>query len=248
MAINRTNLTDTVVTARKFVQVGKDVETAKSKLRAISAAISSSEVSNLMDAVNNLTIDSKITPEEKILLRDEWDSIKSAFAEAESAAISLEIEDSDNFQNLKTAYDNLNAQIEYILRDMNSATIIGNEFSIIFNAYISEASSFNSFMTAAREGIQQKFTLYKCNILATPPEITYEDEVELQAMVVNDTTDVTASLDASDFYWEFSGTSDDEKYNELAKGKKSVKIPAKEIFSSSRFDVRFFAILDIPSL
>lgn len=253
MAINRTNLTDTVVTARKFVQYGSDIDTAKIKLRAIASAISSHSIDALMNAISNITIDSRITPEEKLILKEEWAKIIAAFGQAQSSASELGILESDEFKALMESYSNLSATLDVILYDMNSPSTVSNEFTITFNAYLSDSSAFNSYMIAVKEGIEDKFSAYGCFVDISPADITPEDTVRLSARIMNGTVDVTNKV-ASDigadkaFNWEFSGTRNDEYYNEYAKGKRAIEVPASEIFASSRFAVRFYAELNVSSL
>lgn len=253
MAVARTNLTDTIVTARKFVQVGSDANTLKSKLRAISSAVSSADNEQIKNALNNLTVDSVITPQEKELLSAEWTKIQSAYAQTQTVAEELELKDTDDYKQLEQAFNRLRDAMYKLLSDMNSSTPISNEFNIVFNGYVSTSSAFNSYMISVKEGIEDKFSAYRCFVDISPADITLEDTVTLSARIMNGTTNVTNQV-VSDigadkaFNWEFSGTKDDEYYNEYAKGKQAIEVPASDIFASSRFDVRFYAELEVSSL
>lgn len=253
MAVARTNLTDTIVTARKFVQVGSDANTLKSKLRAISSAISSADNEQIKNALNNLTLDSVITPQEKEILSVEWSKIQSAYAQTQTVAEELELKDTNDYKQLEEAFNRLSDAMYKLLADMNSSTPVSNEFNIVFNGYVSTSSAFNSYMVAAKEGIEDRFSAYSCHVDISPTDITYEDTVKISARIMNGTTNVTEIVENdigadNAFIWEFSGTSNDEYYNMLAKGKQTIDVPASEIFSSSRFNVRFHAVLNVTSL
>ena len=253
MAVVRTNLSDSIVTARKFVQIGSDAEVTKNRLRALSSALSSEAISSQVESVKNISLDSKITPEEKIGLAKEWERMKLAYASTKASAEDLQIDNSSEFIAMSNAYATLTDLMAAILGDMSISTGVDINFTIAFDSYIAASSAFTSYMIAVKEGIENKFSAYRCFIDISPADITYEDTVTLSARIMNGTTKVTNQVvddigaDKA-FNWEFSGTRDDEYYNEYAKGKQAIEVPASDIFASSRFNVRFYAELKVSSL
>lgn len=256
---NRTNLTDTVVTARKFVPIGKDAATLKNRIKSISTSISSYNSQVSLDIFKGMAEDDVITPEEKKVLATEWAQIQSGFAQISASAHELELDDTDLFRTMEDAYSILKSEIESVLKNMSEPTIVTYKFTIAFDSYSSAASSFNSFLIAEREGIQETYTKTRLDVVISPLTITPEDTVTLSARIIIDNVDMSSVIEertgADDaglyptlYKWHFQGTKNDEYFNNFALGQKEFMIPAKDLFLNLTFDVFFESVFDFTAL
>lgn len=256
---NRTNLTDTVVTARKFVPIGKDAATLKNRIKSISASVSSYNSMVSFDIFKGMAEDEVITPQEKRILASEWEQIQSGFAQISLSAQELELDDTELFSTLESAYANLRSEVEAVLYDMNTSSIVSYRFTVAFDSYASAANSFNSFLIAEREGIQEAYSKTRLEVVAAPSEISPEDDVTLSARIIIDNVDMSSVIEErtgadedglypSLYKWHFSGTKDDEYFNNLALGQREFTVPASDIFHTLNFEVFFESVFDFKAL
>lgn len=241
------SMQNNTVTARKFVEIGANGDDVKGKIKLLSQAYLSQMSSAQLTELGKITSDKTVTPDEKKLLKEEWEHIQSAYSSVVAAAADMDIDDTEEFEAYKNAYEKLAEIMESILADMSTTTQLSSSVDSIINEYNSAANLFNIYMTTVSNALLRDINDIR---LAVITDKDYFDPGEnivfngiVQVMNLNtgmfeELTEAQKSiyLDSDTglypklYQWQFSGTKDDDYWNTFAQGKRDVTIPSSAFF------------------
>lgn len=256
---NRVNLTDSVVTARKYVSIENKAEQITSKLRFLSNKVGTLNNNNQINVINRIFSDNVITPEEKIALRAEMDHIDSAFNSTTASVKSMELENSAEYLSYKQQYETLKSKMEEILSNMDESTTVAEPISRYIEGYSSAADTLNSYMIAFSNKALVSVSDIKLVISIANGSPTPDETVTFTAKIMKkdskgEFTELTQEqydtykiIDYSGdvtypklFQWQITGTLDDKGYERKAYGHKTFSIPASD-FAQDHVYVEFHA-------
>lgn len=249
----RRNFTTNIVTAGKFVEIGKSAQDLKAKLRRINLVSNTSDNTAQISGVEQIAGDNVITPSEKRTLAEEWEHIKAAYNSTVSLVAQLGI-NPEEFIAFKTAYSSLETMMNSILADMTTDSKTDGRLQILVEAYNSAASILQDYLTAYQNGLTQSISSYRLSLSSTPLSPAPDDTIIFTASIFIDGIDSTADLmqqyvdDKGNhpdlFIWDISGTVNDEKYMEDNLGKRQITIPGSD-FSTDRITVAFSSRISV---
>ena len=132
---NRINQQTNVITAGKFVKIGTDSVSARSKLRNVLSSYV--QLQNTLETadVQKILLDNKITPEEKVTLKERWDSLSAAYSSLLSALQDNGLEGMTGVAELRNYYSSLYVNIQNLLADMDSESAAPSNFQSNFDAF-----------------------------------------------------------------------------------------------------------------
>lgn len=121
---NRITMQNNIVTAKKFVQIGSDGNVSMKK-RLADILSSYEELNNKFSIkeVEDMLLDNSISPDEKLVLKERWQTMSSSYFSLISTLESAGLDDMEGVQELKNAYSNLYANFVIVLSDMNSSSV-----------------------------------------------------------------------------------------------------------------------------
>lgn len=153
MAI-RENLQNRVVTAKKYYSFEGDTLSAKQKLASV--LVSYNEVQNALSKkeLESLTSDGILTPEEKIKLKDRWDSLESSYLKLVSTLEENGITDIEELDRLELLYSSLYVQIQAIFADMSIPSKVPVGLEDDLSNFADTFSSLSGILTTYLYGVQ----------------------------------------------------------------------------------------------
>ncbi len=119
---NRITYQDNVVTAKRFVQIGSDPVSARRKLNE--ALLAYKEIDNTLafKEVEKMVSDNSITPDEKVALKERWDTVTASYTGLIRSLENSGMTDLQGVDELKVKYAEVYILVEQILADMESTT------------------------------------------------------------------------------------------------------------------------------
>lgn len=117
-----------VVTAKKFVQIGTDSVSARRQLSDILAAYAEVNNAKKFADVEKMISDDTLTPEEKVLLKERWESISSAYRRLLQSLENSGLSGIYGVSDLEDAYGEVYVMVENIFTNMDSATKVPSGF------------------------------------------------------------------------------------------------------------------------
>lgn len=254
---NRINYSDDVLTARRFVPIGSDGSDIIQKVRSISKKVSGVNLSNHITEIDRISSDLVITPSEKKSLKSEFDYIKSAYATTYSTVLSLGLEGSAEFIELRTRYEELENVLGPIFANMETSSSISESLSQYFEALSSASAGMNSYMIAFSNSALASVSDIRCDLSISDMSPDIGSTVTATARIMKrDSSGSFVEFDESQyrvyreekadgsfyypklFIWEISGTKDDDAFNSSNLGIKSITINMSDIASDS-FTVKY---------
>ena len=250
----RNDLQNQVVTAGRFVERGRVSIDMRERLRRMSQIVSIQQGNSSLTGVEQMASDNVITPEEKILLAQEWEHIKAAYNSTVSMMNELGV-DPQEFESFKAAYSSLESLMNEILKDMNSTSLVGDQFRTILNAYNSAATILQNWVNAYQNSVTSDISSYRLEIKRTPPSPTldstiifsayiYIDGVDRTADLMNTYMDPQTGLYPTLFNWIVSGTKDDDGLMGRIKGSRTFSVSASD-FVNDNISVYFSSELEV---
>lgn len=231
-----------IVTAGRFIERGGKQFSLTQKLKNLSFMVSSGSTNTAIKELEKITSDNVVTPDEKISLKQEWEYIQAAFASISATVTKMDKEESEEYLNLKTAYEELASAIEPILSDMNSTSELTEPINPYIENYTSSASVLNIYLTMLNNQVIKDISDVMLKVVAEYDYVKPYDSVKLTAMIMvfNDNgvlsgeipdsikelyKDPETGLYPKLYQWSFSGTTDDDGLAEANKGQREVTIP-----------------------
>ena len=117
-----------VVTAKKFVQIGTDSVSARRQLSDILAAYAEVNNAKKFADVEKMISDDTLTPEEKVLLKERWESISSAYRRLIQSLENSGLSGIYGVSDLEDAYGEVYVMVENIFTNMGLATKVPSGF------------------------------------------------------------------------------------------------------------------------
>ena len=256
---NRINLTNSVVTAGKFVATEDDSAVLTQKVRALSNQINLNTSSNRVSAISSIFSDNVITPEEKRSLHAELNHMEAAFTATTSSVRQMGLENSVEYLQYKQAFESMKSKIEPILANMSTSTTVTEPISSYVQAYTSAGVTLSAYMIAfsnsSLSSVQDFQLKVEVNTVSPTPsdvlkftaKILMKDETGFYKEFTEEQYNTYKVIDSEGnvtypklFIWEISGTTDDAGYKANADGYKSVTIPASA-YKNDSISVKFYA-------
>ncbi len=253
---DRINLEVNHITAGKFVPVGNQDLSLKQKIRAIGQTVSSNSDSIKISILEGLANDNVLSPEEKIVLRQELDYIITGYAMIEKNVKEIGLENSKEFQDYKKVYEELLATIEPVLEDMTTSSNVDSNFLDIFRKYSSYANVLNNYLIAYQAGLQSNLMKYSLVVKPSLKTIGPGETANITAYIYKGDADITElemnKLEESSpsnpyptlFDWKIQGTIDDAGFETKYKGKREFPISFSDI-KGTHFVVSFSSQIDV---
>lgn len=258
---NRINLSDSVVTAGKFVATTDDSTLLTQKVKSLSNMINLNTSSNRTTVIAGMFSDNKITPDEKKTLQAELSHIEAAFTATTGSVKQMELENSLEYIQYKTAFNTLKSKLEPILSDMNTTSTVTESLDKYIQAYSSAGDTLSAYMIAFSNSSLASVQDYQLKVIVNNTSPTPSDTIQFTAKIymkndaglyeefTDEQYNTYKSIDSEGnvtypklFDWEVTGTTNDAYYKELGAGKKTLKIPAST-FENDSISVKFFALL-----
>lgn len=250
--VKRTRFSNDTVTAGKFVEIGRKSVDLKSRLERVSQLVSSTDQSASINAMQQITADNFISPEEKKKLADEWKHIQSAYSSTVSTVTGLGVTPAE-FLSFQSAFTSLKAEMESILSDMSKPSTSG-DLDIMLQAYQSAATILQNWINSYNNSLTADISNYRLDVESSPVSPAIDDEITFTAKIYIDGVDRTADminqykdengLCPSLFDWNISGANNDEELMGQVKGKQSFTIPGSSL-SGDSIKVFFSASVNI---
>ena len=229
-----------IVTGGKFIERAGGGLSLKEKLARLSNTVISSNYNASFKELNSITSDNTVTPNEKISLKQEWEYIKSAFANMTANVTKMGADTSDEYIALKNAYDNLADVIEPILEDMNKTSQLTVPVGQYIEAYSSSANVLNIYLASVNNSILEDVSDIGLEVLTDYDFIKPNQSVKFTAMIYTAKTggrveisdeikelykDAETGLYPALYQWTITGTKNDSQWMQDSLGKKEVTIP-----------------------
>ena len=251
---NRFTFTNDTITAGKFVELGRNTADLRARLQRLNQMQSVNDNSSSLAGIGQMASDNVITPDEKAIIAQEWEHIKSAYNSTVAMIESLGV-DPQEFESFKAAYASLASLMESILSDMDSPSNVGDQFRTILNAYNSAATILQNWVNAYQNSVTSDISSYRLEIKRTPPSPTldstiifsayiYIDGVDRTADLMNTYMDPQTGLYPTLFNWIVSGTKDDEGLMGRIKGSRTFSVSASD-FVNDNISVYFSSELEV---
>lgn len=258
---SRINLSDSVVTAGKFVAATDDTTLLTQKVRTLSNQINLNTSSNRTTVISGMFGDNKITPDEKKTLQAELNHIEAAFTATTGSVKQMELENSIEYLEYKAAFNTLKSKLEPLLENLNTTTTVTESLEKYIQAYSSKGDALASYMIAFSNSSLASVQDYQLKVTANNVSPTPSDTILFTAQIymkndaglyeefTDEQYNTYKSTDSDGnvtypklFDWEITGTTDDEYYKNIGAGKKTLKIPASA-YKNDSITVRFYASL-----
>lgn len=255
----RTDLSNNIVTAGKFIERGGRSVSITEKLSRLSTIMNSANNNVSKNEIMKITSDNIITPLEKQSLKTEWDYIKSGFSSITSTISSMGQLNSEEYNDLKISYDNLEAIMESILADMNKSTELAEPIDRYLNDYSQNANMLNIYLASVNNSIleeasqiglvvESNYNYIKPNqsVVFTAFIYSYKTggPVEISDEVKELYKDPETGLYPKLYQWSISGTKNDEQWNSNALGRRQITIPYSD-FEDSQISASFICELSV---
>lgn len=120
---NRITMQNNIVTAKKFVQIGTEGNISMKK--RLADVLSSYEELNSkfsIKEVQDMLFDNSISPEEKLVLKERWQTMKDSYLTLINTLESAGLDEMEGVQALKDAYTNLYVNFSQLFADMESTS------------------------------------------------------------------------------------------------------------------------------
>lgn len=125
---SRITMQDSIVTGRKFVPIGSQTVSARKRLASVLSSYNETKNTLSLKEVAAIVKDNIITPEEKIALKDRWDTLSAAYTRLLSTLEDEGMTDMDGVENMQQTYSTLFAQMQNIFADMNTSSVAPDNF------------------------------------------------------------------------------------------------------------------------
>ncbi len=118
----RITMQDSIVTARKFVQIGSDPVSARKKLASALASYQEASTRFNIKEVEEYLKDDSLSPAEKVALKSRWDTMEAAYLRLMNTLETEGLKDMNGVDAMQIAYSTLAGMLQNVFADMTTTS------------------------------------------------------------------------------------------------------------------------------
>lgn len=184
------NNPENVYVASGYKEIGEAFELNRQRVTNIIASISRATSEEQARRIDEIAGDTEITDAEKLQLARELDSIVRDFGYIATDTANADLEETDEYYELKDAYDRLVALMRKIINSNGLYTNAdAGDLSILYNEYTEKAKTLEEMVlahTAETERINAYYSLTDVSAIATPSAVHADSYSVIRASILYD--------------------------------------------------------------
>lgn len=191
----RITMQDSVVTAKKFVQIGSDSVSARKKLAsALSAYEELNNKFNILD-VEKMLSDETLSPDEKVQLKSRWDTMETAYLRLVNTLESEGLMDLEGVDAMRIAYSTLFAMMQNVFADMDSSSKAPSGFQ----AAIEEFNTRFNFVAQMYSALAYKIQAFRLRLETSDYYVEYGKTATVTAKLYKGVDEYTGDQESEIF-------------------------------------------------